>query len=39
MSITSFVFLNGLMRWMLLLNHLTGEDLEDQGDSVNDMPA
>ena len=32
-------FLNDLTRYKILLSHLTDEDPEDQGDSVNDMPA
>ena len=32
-------FLNDLTRYKILLSHLTGEEPEDQGDTVNDMPA
>ena len=32
-------FLNDLTRYKILLSHLTGEEPEDQGDPVNDMPA
>lgn len=35
----SFIFINDHMRCIILLNNLTGEEPEDQGDSVNDMPA
>lgn len=34
-----FIFLNDCMKYIILLNHLTGEESENQGDSVNGMPV